>query len=91
MYVFGNTLHQQEYQVMKKALDSGLSKQQISNVFKNQKEFEKILAIKLENMAIVGPFFTHFGWDSEQNLNFNDIKDSLNGLNHISRGILVNR
>ena len=42
LYVFGNTLHQQEYQIMKKAFDSGLSKQQICNIFRNQKEFEKI-------------------------------------------------
>ena len=35
LYVFGNTLHQKEYQVMKKALDLGLTKQQINNIFKN--------------------------------------------------------
>ena len=48
LYVFGNTLHQKEYQVMKKALDLGLTKQQINNIFKNQEEFEKIKASPLE-------------------------------------------
>ena len=33
---------------MKKALDLGLTKQQINNIFKNQEEFEKIKASPLE-------------------------------------------
>ena len=48
LYLFANTLHQQEYQVMKKGFNSGLSKQQISNIFINQKEFEKIKASPLD-------------------------------------------
>ena len=36
LYVFGNTLHQQEYQILKKAFELGLSKQQICNIFRNQ-------------------------------------------------------
>ena len=48
LYVFGNTLHQQEYQIMKKGFDLGLGKQQIGNIFRNQKEFEKIKASPLE-------------------------------------------
>ena len=48
LYAFGNTLHQQEYQIMKKAFDLGLSKHQIVNIFKNQKELEKIKASPLE-------------------------------------------
>ena len=31
LYVYGNRLHQQEYKVLRKDLDAGLSKQQISN------------------------------------------------------------
>ena len=34
LYVFGKSLHQQEYKVLRKGL--GLSKQQISNVFNSQ-------------------------------------------------------
>ena len=37
IYVFGKSLHQQEYKVLRKGLEAGLSKQQISNVF-NRKE-----------------------------------------------------
>ena len=33
---------------MKKGFDSGLSKQQIGNIFRNQKEFEKIKASPLD-------------------------------------------
>ena len=42
LYVFGNTLHQQEYQIIKKGFEVGLEKQQIVNIFKNQKQFEKV-------------------------------------------------
>ena len=39
LYVFGKSLHQQEYQILKKGFEKGLSKIQISNIFKNQDEF----------------------------------------------------
>ena len=48
LYAFGNTLHQQEYQIIKKGFETGLSKHQIANIFKNQKELEKIKASPLE-------------------------------------------
>ena len=48
LYVFGNTLHQLEYQILQKGFESGLSKQQIGNVFKNQDELEKMNASPLE-------------------------------------------
>ena len=35
-YVFGKSLHQQEYKFLKKGLDAGLSKEQISNLINNQ-------------------------------------------------------
>ena len=38
LYVFGKSLHQREYKILRKGLESGLSKEQISNVFKNQEE-----------------------------------------------------
>ena len=41
LYVFGNTLHQQEYQILKKAFELGLSKQQICNIFRNKKKSRK--------------------------------------------------
>ena len=48
LYVFGKTLHQQEYQIVKKGFEVGLDKQQIVNIFKNQKEFEKVKLPPLE-------------------------------------------
>ena len=36
LYVFGESLHQQMYEVLRKGFEAGLSKQQISNVFANQ-------------------------------------------------------
>ena len=36
LYAFGKSLHQQEYKVLRKGLEAGLSKQQISNVFKKR-------------------------------------------------------
>ena len=48
LYVFGNTLHQQEYQIMKRGLEMGLSKQQVANIFKNQDQFNQIKANPLE-------------------------------------------
>ena len=36
MYIFEKTRHQQEYKVLRKGLDAGLSKQQISNLFHSQ-------------------------------------------------------
>ena len=36
LYVFGKCLHQQEYKVLRKRLDAGLSKQHISNLFNSQ-------------------------------------------------------
>ena len=39
LYVFGKSLHQQEYKVVRKGLEAGLNKQQISNVFNNLWEY----------------------------------------------------
>ena len=36
MFVFGKSFHQQEYKVLRKGFEGGLSKQQISNVFNSQ-------------------------------------------------------
>ena len=33
LYVFGKSLHQQEYKILRKGLDAGLTKQQIPNLF----------------------------------------------------------
>ena len=36
LYVFGKSLHQQEYKVLRNGLEAGLSKQQVSNLFNSQ-------------------------------------------------------
>ena len=48
LYVFGKTLHQQEYQIMKKGFEVGLTKQQIVNIFRNQEAFTKVKLPPLE-------------------------------------------
>ena len=48
LYVFGKTLHQQEYRILKKGFESGLSKKQIVNIFTNQSEFDKVKLAALE-------------------------------------------
>ena len=45
LYVFGKSLHQQEYKVLRKGLEAGLSKQQISNVFNSQEALRDILSL----------------------------------------------
>ena len=36
LYVFGRSLHQQEYQILKKGFENGLSKKQVENIFLHQ-------------------------------------------------------
>ena len=48
LYVFGKTLHQQEYRILKKGFETGLSKKQIVNIFTNQSEFDKVKLAALE-------------------------------------------
>ena len=36
LLIFGNSLHQQEYKILKKGFEEGLSKRQISNLFRQQ-------------------------------------------------------
>ena len=35
LYVFGRSLHQREYQIIKKRFQNGLSKEQVANIFHN--------------------------------------------------------
>ena len=42
LYVFGKSLHQQEYKVLRKGLEAGLGKQHISNLFNCQEALGKI-------------------------------------------------
>ena len=40
LYVFGKSLHQKEYTILKAGFDNGLSKDQITNIFTNQQQFQ---------------------------------------------------
>ena len=41
LYVFGKSLHQKEYKILKAGFEKGLSKDQITNIFENQEVFHK--------------------------------------------------
>lgn len=61
LYVFGNSLHQQVYQVLKKGYESGLSKEQISNLFSNQKALKNN---KLTPLAAITEYVKQHGTQS---------------------------
>ena len=42
LYAFGKSLHQQEYKVLRKGIEAGLIKQQVSNLFKSQEALGNI-------------------------------------------------
>ena len=42
LYVFGKSLHQQEYQILKKGFTDGLRKNQVSNLFRYQKVLVRV-------------------------------------------------
>ena len=42
LIVFGNSLHQNEYQIIKTGFEHGLSKEQIANVFRNQEQLLEV-------------------------------------------------
>ena len=42
LYVFGKSLHQKEYQILKKGFADGLSKNQVSNIFINQEALTRV-------------------------------------------------
>ena len=47
-YLFGKSLHQQEYKILRKGFEGGLSKQQISNVFNSQEMLQSpLIAIEI--------------------------------------------
>lgn len=45
LYVFGRSLHQLEYQIIKKGFQSKLSKQQVGNIFRNKTEIDDPLKL----------------------------------------------
>ena len=53
LYVFGKSHHQQEYMVLRKGLEAGLSKQQVSNLFNSQEAMgNNLLSLPLKSLAL---------------------------------------
>ena len=52
LYVFGKSLHQQEYKVLRKGLDAGLSKQQISNLSNSQEALRNTAVYVMERYEL---------------------------------------
>ena len=48
VYIFGKSLHQQEYQILKRGYEVGLSKSQVANILNNQKWLAKVQLSPLE-------------------------------------------
>ena len=53
LYVFGKSLHQQEYQIMKIGYEAGLSKCQVTNTFHNQ---EVLVRVQLSPLEAIGEY-----------------------------------
>ena len=48
LYVFGKSLYQQEYQILKRGYEAGLSKSRVANIFLNQEVLVKFQLSPLE-------------------------------------------
>ena len=48
LYVFGRSLHQQEYRILRKGYEDGLSKKQVTNIFLHQNALTKVNLAPLE-------------------------------------------
>ena len=57
LYVFGKSLHQREYKIMKKGFESGLSKEQIGNIFKNQEDVQQ----KMDPLKLIDTYINQGG------------------------------
>ena len=60
LLVFGNSLHQEEYQILKTGFDKKLGKEQILNLFKNQELMSPIEAIKNYEGEVTGKITAEF-------------------------------
>ena len=65
LLVFGNSLHQEEYQILKKALDMKLSKDQILNLFENQELIPPLKALENYRGGVLGGITAEFYEDCE--------------------------
>ena len=69
LYVFGKSLRQQEYKVLRKGLEADLSKQQISNVFNSQealRDIPPLIAIEKYSGSRSGKIRAEFYGDCQE-------------------------
>ena len=66
MYIFGKSLHQQEYKILRKGFEGGLSKQQIFNVFNSQEMLQSpLIAIEKYSGVRNGEIRADFYYDCQ--------------------------
>ena len=94
LYVFGKSLHQREYQILRKGLESGLSKEQISNIFKNQEEVVRMKQRKMDPVKLIQTYIDQGGIaDGNIKANFyNDCSSQIpdpTDLNELQKNLLI--
>ena len=65
LLVFGNSLHQEEYQIIKKGFELGLGKKQVSNLFKNQEFVAPFTALENYRGEALGEITAEFYEDCD--------------------------
>ena len=86
LYVFGKSLHQQEYRVLRKGLNAGLSKQHVPNLFNSQEALGNISPLNaIEKFSSVrnGKIQADFYDD------FQDILPDPSALDHAQKNLLL--
>ena len=56
LYVFGKNLHQQEYQILKKGYEEGLCKDQVANIFLQQKLLANAKVSPIERLSSIAVY-----------------------------------
>ena len=82
LLVFGNSLHQLEYQILKKGFDAKLGKQQLLNLFQNQELIPPLEAIQNYQGKLIGGITANFYENCDQ---IPDPKE----LNHDLKNLLI--
>ena len=67
LYIFGKSLHQKEYKIIRKGFEKGLSKQEVSNLFQNQ---DKIKQLNINPDELIEQYEAN-----NQNINANFFED----------------
>ena len=65
LLVFGNSLHQEEYKIIKKSFEMKLGKKQVSNLFKNQEHVNPLKALEVYRGEALGGITAEFYEDCD--------------------------